>query len=435
VTSTVTARVAIYSVVTIIGLVGGLGLGRPELIAVAAAPLVLLAFGVGRDHEPVLVVDLALARDRALEDEHVDVFVTISARRTISRLEVHLAVPDGLELRNAADEGRGRSVPVEQGSVAVRVDGGEPTRLRLGLVCRHWGGYRLGPLHVGSEERLGVHRYKETIDTELTVKVFPPEHALRELLDPARTQINLGELVSRRSGDGIEFAELRPFGAGDDPRRINWRASSRRGALWVNQRHPERNSDVVLLIDALMGGRREAVRALDYAVRASASIASSHLGRRDRVGLLMMGGRLVWLRPRMFDLQRYKILEALTDSRLRPPSLTGSVAVPRRTLPPHALLIALSPLIDDAVVAALIDLVGRGHDMAIVEIDPASFLAPPVGPVPELARRIWSLQREGVRKRFRARGVAVAEWDPRDPFETTLREVSAFRRALRRAPV
>ena len=98
------------------------------------------------------------------------------------------------------------------------------------------------------------------------------------------------------------------------------------------------------------------------------------------------------------------------------------------------MLIALSPLIDDAVIAALTDLVGRGYDMAIVEIDPSSFLSPSDGPVEELSRRIWSLQRDSVRRRFRARGVAVAEWDPIDPFEDALREVSAFRRAVRRAP-
>ena len=433
-TSRVTSRVAIYAVVAIVGLLAGLGLGRPELIAAGAAPLVLLAVGFALDHEPRPVFDVSLDRERALEDEGVDVSVTISSAETISRLEICLEVPDGLELRSAVDDGNAHSLTVENGCVAVRVERGKTTRLRLGLVCRHWGGYRLGPLRISSENRLGVRRYEASVDTPLVLKVFPPEHALREMLDPVRTQLNLGELVSRGSGDGIEFAEVRPFGAGDDPRRINWRASSRRDSLWVNQRHPERNSDVVLLIDAVMGGRREAIRALDYAVRASASIVSSHLGRRDRVGLLMMGGRLVWLRPRMFDLQRYKILEALTDSRLRWPAPSGSLAVPRRALPPHAMLIALSPLIDDAVVAALTDLVGRGYDMAIVEIDPASFLSPSDGPVEELSRRIWSLQRDSVRRRFRARGVAVAEWDPTDPFEDALREVSAFRRAVRRAP-
>lgn len=430
----VTARVTIFGIVAVAGLVAGLGLGRPELIAVAAAPMLLLAVAIARDHTPRPVVDVSAELERALEGDRVNLWLVVSAVETIRRMELRLEVPGGLLLVAATDDATGRVLTIEDGVVAVRVDQRTPTRLRLDVRCDHWGAYRIGPLVGRVESTFGVRRYEMSLDLGLVLKVFPPENALREMLDPVHTQLNLGELVSRRSGEGIEFAELHPFGPGDDPRRINWRASTRRGSLWLNRRHPERNSDIVLLIDAVGGGRIEALQALDYAVRASASIVSSHLGRRDRVGLMMMGGRLVWLRPQMFDLQRYKILEALTDSRLRPPAPGASVAIPRRVLPPLAMVIALSPLLDDAVVGALNDLAGRGHDMAIVEIAPDSLLDPPDGPIEELSRRIWELQRESVRRRFRGRGVAVVEWDPRDPFESALREVASFRRAMRRAP-
>jgi uncharacterized protein (DUF58 family) len=434
VTGRVTARVAVFGVIAVVGFVGGLGLGRPELIAIAAAPVLILAVGVVRDEAPAPEFAATLGRERALEGEWVDLEVVVAAAETIRRVELLLEVPAGLTLHAASDESRGRRLSIEGGAVAVRVDADTATKLRFVLRCDQWGGYRLGPLTVRSEATLGVRHYAASYDLDLILKVFPPEHALRELLAPLNTQLNLGELVSRRVGEGIEFAELHPFGEGDDPRRINWRASTRKGSLWMNRRHPERNSDIVLLIDAIAGGRIRSEQTLNYAVRASASIVSSHLGRRDRVGLMMMGGRIVWLRPRMFDLQRYKILEALTDSRLRPPAPGASVAIPPRVLPPQAMLIALTPLIDDEVVAALNDIVGRGHDTAIVEIAPEPFLDTPDGPIEELGRRIWLLQREVVRRRFRGRGVAVVEWDPRTPFENALRSVASFRRAMRRAP-
>ena len=54
----------------------------------------------------------------------------------------------------------------------------------------------------------------------------------------------------------MEFADLRPFMFGDRVRRINWRASARRGELWVNEQHPERNVDVVLFVDSFAEVRR-----------------------------------------------------------------------------------------------------------------------------------------------------------------------------------
>jgi uncharacterized protein (DUF58 family) len=222
---------------------------------------------------------------------------------------------------------------------------------------------------------------------------------------------------------------------GDDPRRINWRASSRRQSLWTNQRHPERNSDIVLVLDTLTGRSSETVRVLDYAVRAAASISSTHLGRRDRVGLLVMGGPVMWLRPRMFDLQRYKILDVLAESRLRAAYLHGLVAVPRQSVPPRAMLIAITPLLDEGAIDALIELVGRGHDMAIVEVVVDSLLPEPETGETQLARRIWTLQREAMRRRFRRAGVALVRWDPDAPFEKALREVASFRRGTRRARI
>jgi uncharacterized protein (DUF58 family) len=434
-TTDVTPRVAIYGVIAVSGIIGGLGIGRPELVAIGVAAVVVLGFGLARTRDLALSVDVHLERDRAIEGELVVMSVAIAATDPIGRLEVEFGLPDGLDLRGVADDRNRRALAVEDGTVAVRVDPGETTELRIAVACNQWGGYLVGRLHVVAEDLLGMRRLETSVDVGEPLKVFPPERAMRELLEPIETQVNLGELVSRRAGEGIEYAELRPFVPGDDPRRINWRASSRRQSLWTNQRHPERNSDIVLVLDTLTGRSSETVRVLDYAVRAAASISSTHLGRRDRVGLLVMGGPVMWLRPRMFDLQRYKILDVLAESRLRAAYLHGLVAVPRQSVPPRAMLIAITPLLDEGAIDALIELVGRGHDMAIVEVVVDSLLPEPETGETQLARRIWTLQREAMRRRFRRAGVALVRWDPDAPFEKALREVASFRRGTRRARI
>ena len=429
----VTPRVAIYGVVAVAGILGGLGVGRPELVAIGVAALMVFGIGLGRTRDPALEVEVELERDRAIEGELVVMSVVIGATDPIGRLEIEFDLPEGLHLRGVLDHAQQAACPVEDGIVAVRIAPEQPTELRVAVECDRWGGYLVGELRLVAEDLLGMRRLEATVDAGAPLKVFPPERALRELLEPIETQLHLGELVSRRAGEGIEYAELRPFAPGDDPRRINWRASSRRRSLWINQRHPERNSDIVLVIDTLTGRSSESIRVLDYAVRAAASISSTHLGRRDRVGLLVMGGPVMWLRPRMFDLQRYKILDVLAESRLRAAYVHDMVSVPRQSVPPRAMLIAITPLLDEEAIDALIDLVGRGHDMAIVEIVVDSVLSPPESGEARLARRIWNLQREAMRRRFRRAGVALVRWDPDTPFENALREVASFRRGMRRA--
>ena len=46
-------------------------------------------------------------------------------------------------------------------------------------------------------------------------------------------------------------------------------------------------------------------------------------------------------------------------------------------MPPKALVVALTPLLDDRVVRALLDLRGRGFDLVVLEISPLPFVEGP----------------------------------------------------------
>ena len=109
--------------------------------------------------------------------------------------------------------------------------------------------------------------HEERVEPALPLKVYPHAEALRALLRPQETQLSAGNQVARARGEGIEFADLRQFAPGDRLRRINWRASARRGQLWVNEAHPERNADVVLFLDTFAEARRTGPGTLDLAVR------------------------------------------------------------------------------------------------------------------------------------------------------------------------
>ncbi len=107
--------------------------------------------------------------------------------------------------------------------------------------------------------------------------------------------------------------------------------------------------------------------------------------------------------------------------------------LPPRTLPPQALVIALSPLLDDRSVRALFDLRARGFDLAVVDVSPLPFVTAPTRRPEALALRLWPLWRESLRFGYERLGVPVVEWTEGQPLAQAIEEVSAFRRYTRRA--
>src|SRR4029077_1545292 len=295
--------------------------------------------------------------------------------------------------------------------LALRLGAGEERILTLRLRCARWGAYRFGDLHLRARDAAGLLTWEPTIVRPATLRVYSRPEALRELVAPRETQLFTGNRVAREKGEGLEFADLRPFASGDRIRRINWRASARRGELWVNEFHAERNADVILFLDSFAEAQHAGHGTLDQAIRAAASLTERYLAGKDRVGLINFGGVLNWLRPGTGMRQLYRIVEALLNTEITLSYAWKDIDVlPRGTLPPKALVLALSPLLDDRAVRALLDLRARGVDLAIVDVSPLPFALPGPEPLDEVAFRLWELRRRAARLQFGSLGVPVAEW-------------------------
>ncbi len=127
------------------------------------------------------------------------------------------------------------------------------------------------------------------------------------------------------------------------------------------------------------------------------------------MGFVSFGGMLNWLLPSTGATQLYRIVDAMLDTQIVLSYAWKNVdVIPRRTLPPHALVIALTPLLDDRSAHALLDLRGRGFDMVVVEVSPLSFVPDPRSELDAVAARLWRLRRERGPRMVRAGGRAVA---------------------------
>ena len=318
------------------------------------------------------------------------------------------------------------------GRIAFRLEAGERRCLDYELVCERWGAYRIGLVDVRIRSAFGLLSSTTQVDARLPLRVYPGRERLRRVVQAHDTTPFSGSQVSRAKGEGIEFADIRPFEPGDRVRRVNWRASARRERMYVNESHPERASDVILFLDSFAEARGPSEGTIDQAVRAASSLADAYLERRNRVGLVSFGGILRWLPPAMGMRQQYRIVDALIETELARSYSSRSVdVIPRRVLPPQALVIALTPLLDQRTIGALLDLRARGFDLAVVDVSPIPYAADQHDTGDDLAWRLWKMWRKALHHRYERAGVPVVEWSTERSLLGAIEEVTAFRRRVR----
>jgi uncharacterized protein (DUF58 family) len=414
-------RLQPYAALVTIALIAALAAGRPELAALAVPFALLVGVGLRGSAAPELDGNLRLEHERAVEGELVRAIVQVRNDGAPARVELYLP---------AAAHVQTDSTPI---AIWLPRDG--ERCIEFQLAAGRWGIHRAGPAVVRARDHLGAFALEGSLGRTRELRVYPNARRLERLVAPLRTRPVLGSQVARERGEGIEFADLRPLVAGDRARRINWRASSRRGIPFVNVQHPEHSTDVVLFLDTFAEVHGADEGTLDAAVHAAATLAAAYLARRDRVALVSFGGAVTWLTPAAGTSQLFRIVDALLASHVRLSFRSNeSAQLPRRLIPARALVLAVSPLLDARGVSALVDLHARGYDLAVIEVSPVALTAAgAVGPA-GLPLRLWRLERDALRSRFETLGVPVARWEyPGAGLELAIEEVITFRRRARPA--
>ena len=391
---------------------------------VVAAPFALVvAAGLLLEGRPELRAWFHLDRDRVVEGDEIVGRDRAQRGTAVDLLELHLVLPDGLTVVDGDNP------------CGVRLVAGEERVLPLTLRCDRWGSVELGDIRLRARGRIGMLVWEGRVRRPHRLRVYPrpgaPAEPRRASRHPARDR-RPRRAPPRGRSRVRRHARLRP---GDRLRSVNWRASARRGELIVNDRHPDRNADIVLFLDSFAEARRDeggGDGTLERAVRAAATLAGRYLARRDRVGLVTFGGILRWLEPGGGLVQRYRLIDALLETGVEFSYAWKDVnVIPARTLPPKALVIAVTPLLDERSIGALLDLRARGHDLVVVEVSPEELVQPRPG-LDALAYRLWLLQRAALRVAVRAlRGRPWHDGPTSSRLDAGLEGVRAFSRRAR----
>ena len=297
-------RLVPYLGLAALGLIAALALRRPELVVVAAPFALIVAAGLLLEGRPEVKAWLTIERERTLEGEEIVAEIELNATGSVDLLELHLVIPHGLTVVDGDNPS------------SIRLGADEERTISLTLRCDRWGAVELGDIYLRARGRIGMLAWEGRVRRPHRIQIYPRPELLQSLVAPLDTQLATGDLVARVRADGLEFADTRQFVPGDRLRSVNWRASARRGELIVNERHPDRNADVVLFLDSFAEARSddEADGTLELAVRAAATLAGRYLERRDRVGLVTFGGILRWLEPGGGLVQRYRLIDALLET-------------------------------------------------------------------------------------------------------------------------
>jgi uncharacterized protein (DUF58 family) len=393
---------------------------RPELAVVAAPLVVVLLTTRLRATTADLVLTHEVSAERVFDGDSVSVTVTVMAKAPLALLEIWEPLPPFAVLEEGAT---GRLLTLREGGQA---------RWSYRLRCQGRRRLLRGAVRVRVWDRWGLRLHEAWHGEARRVSVYPRIVPLRRLPRPVRTQTSVGNYVSTALGEGLEPGDIRPFAPGDRIKHVNWRASLRLGKLHVTQYQRERNADVVLMLDTLAEIGRP-VTSLDACATAAAALASAYLARKDRVGLIEYGGLVRWVRPASGRAQFLRLLDSLLDATVTFTYVAKDLdLVPPRVLPPQALVIALSPLLDGRFVRAATDLAARGFDVVLLVVSPIELARSALEPSPEreLACRLWAVERQAQIEELRRHGLRVVEWEPADPLEAALAPLARRRPRL-----
>lgn len=185
-------------------------------------------------------------------------------------------------------------------------------------------------------------------------------------------------------GQGVEFAEVREYSAGDEVRSIDWNVTARMGRPFVKKYVEERELTVVLAVDLSGSIWFGSVRQLKstMAVELAAVLALAAARNNDRTGLLLFSDRIEhFVPPRKGRRQALRIVRDLLAWRPEGvgTDLGAALEYLRRLLAHRSVVFLLSDLQAPGAERAL-KLLAQRHDLVVATIeDPAEWVLPDVG--------------------------------------------------------
>ena len=224
----------------------------------------------------------------------------------------------------------------------------------------------LGPVGVRVRSRVGLVSARYLFAADDSIMVIPSLSGVRRfrMLAMQHRLETAGVRSLRRRGEGLSFANLREYAVGDDPRRIDWKATARRAQLITREYTVERAQTVITLIDAGRGMTQLAhTRSrFEHALSAALILTDIAANAGDRVGSLVFDDEIrayVPARPGRAALQAIRDAFVPLEASSREPDYAGAFRYLAAHQRKRALIVFVTDVIDPRASQALIAHVSR----------------------------------------------------------------------------
>jgi uncharacterized protein (DUF58 family) len=313
-------------------------------------------------------IDIKLERDIVPDETFGDEDIRVE-----SRVENLTGASLGnLEIIETVDD---RIIP-ERGAAqtAASMGASEDLRLVFEFPSPTRANYQIGPLIVRARDPFGFYLTEKKLEPD-SLSVMPrPERLRGTQLRPRHVGPWPGVIPSRVLGLGTEFYSMREYIPGDDPKRINWKATARYNELIVNEAEAERVTDVMIVLDtdvSLFGTSDNQL--FERGLQAAASYARLLLRQGNRVGVVLQGGERGSLPASFGKRHERRILYLLAAAKPGRATVSTSYVMnllARRMLPSRSQVVIISPLFDPEIKEGVNQLAAAGYSMLVLSPSP-----------------------------------------------------------------
>jgi uncharacterized protein (DUF58 family) len=178
------------------------------------------------------------------------------------------------------------------------------------------GVYEFGNVNVYVSSVLGFIQRRYSVDKTMEIGVYPSimqmrKHDFQVFNKSSNAQ---GVKKIRRLGNTNEFEQIKEYVKGDNYRHINWKATSRKSKLMVNQYQDEKSQQIYFVIDKSRSMKMpfEGLTLLDYAINSSLVMSNVALKKGDKAGLITFSDKIgTQLKATKNSAQLKRIMELL----------------------------------------------------------------------------------------------------------------------------
>lgn len=196
------------------------------------------------------------------------------------------------------------------------LDAGEQKTIAYFLHPVRRGEFNFGNTNIYIQSKIGLATRRIIFNQQKSVPVYPSILQMKTMELKAFSKISTFQGIKRlrRLGHSYEFEQIKNYVAGDDYRSINWKATSRKSDLMVNQYEDEKAQQIYSLVDKSRSMRLPfaGMSLLDYAINTSLVISNIALRKQDKAGLITFSDKIETILPAERNrMQLRKILESL----------------------------------------------------------------------------------------------------------------------------